>query len=226
MLSLGCKANQFPKKALIMFEFGKKITFRPWIISILIAFLPTVIAGDLFKNWAIAFGIGGIFFLYTFFAYYFPNVPLEFQYWQVDQKTIKYTDIDDHKNRLLGMLCPPAVHFTTIQKSDIIKISLVGNINKKFTSPMAIPYTPAFGVTYAAIAMVHNPDYVRLELKNGQIVDLSIRRDYTYSRDKTLAKLDQLFVSLDNTGIQIDLPKLTNNSTGEDSHEQGILQNS
>lgn len=211
-----------------MFEFGKKITFRPWIISLAVAFLPTVFTGDFFKNWPLAFGIGLIFFLYVFFVYYFPNVPLEFQYWQVDQETIKYTDIDNRRNRLLGMLFPPAIRFTTIQKSDIIKISLVGNLNKKYESPMAIPYTASLGVMYAAIAMVHNPDYVRLQLRDGQIIDLSIRRDYTYSRDKTLAKLNQLFVSLDNTGIQIELPKLTKSATpntvkGYD-HEQNILQ--
>ena len=189
-----------------MFEFGKKISFRALLVSLAVALIPGIAAQQIFDSITWGLGIGFIFFLLVFLGHYFNAVPVEFQYWKVDQNTIKYTDLSNWQNRILGMLMPPAIHFTTINKADIKEISLVGDINKNFKAQMAIPYTAAIGVFYAGIAMVHNPDYIRVQLKDGTTIDLSIRRDYTYDRTKTIQKLNQFFVSLDDSGIKIDLP--------------------
>lgn len=191
-----------------MFKFGKKVNYRPLLISLLIASLVGIPAQDIFKRPLISILVGLGLFSIIFFGYYLPNIPLEFSYWEADEQFIRYVDTSNLRTRILSMFPPFINPLTIIDKTDIKTISVIGNINQDFEAPMAIPYTPALGIGYAAIAMVHNPDYVRVTLKNNQIIDLSIRRDYTYSRNTTLKKLTNFFNSLDNTQIKITLPKV------------------
>lgn len=189
-----------------MLSFGKKVSYRPLLISLLVALLPGLAFTEVLNLGAgIAIGFG--FFLVIFLFYYYPNIPLEFSYWEVDQNAIKYVDTDDKKNRLLSMLLPPSNHLTTIKKEDIRDVALSGNIHKDFNAPMAIPYTASLGIFYGGIAMVHNPDYVQITLKNGNKINLSVRRDYTYSRQETIKKLNHFFDDLTDYQIQIDLPR-------------------
>lgn len=178
-----------------MFKFGKKVNYRPLLISLLIASLVGIPAQDIFKRPLISILVGLGLFSIIFFGYYLPNIPLEFSYWEADEQFIRYVDTSNLRTRILSMFLPFINPLTIIDKTDIKTISVIGNINQDFEAPMAI-------------AMVHNPDYVRVTLKNNQIIDLSIRRDYTYSRDTTLKKLTNFFNSLDNTQIKITLPKV------------------
>lgn len=61
--------------------------------------------------------------------------------------------------------------------------------------------------------MVHHPKIIRLTLKDNSILDLSVARDYTYSRDNTLEKLDKFFTNLGNIPITADIPNLKKKSS-------------
>ena len=127
------------------------------------------------------------------FIYYFPNIPLEFNYWETDGKTIKYCDMSNWHNRLLGMLLPPATHLTTIDVTNIQSLSLIGDLNSQYKAPMMIPVTVQNTVFYPALSMISHPNKVRLNLKDGTAIDLDIAHDYTYSKNTTIQKLQQLF---------------------------------
>lgn len=199
-----------------MFKFGKKVSYRPLIIGSALGLLLGKVTYDVvgagnsstLQQWFWTILIGAIFFSIIVFFHYLPNYPLEFSYWEVDHDTFKYVDTGRTKNKIISLLIPTINPLTSVSKADIASITLVGNINKSFEAPMMVPVTAAMGAFYAGIAMVHNPNYVRLTLKTGQTIDLSIRRDYTYSRTKTIVQLNQLFESLNDSNIKVELPDI------------------
>jgi len=176
-----------------MLKFGKKINYRPLTIAFLIAFIPSFATHDIFDSTPLGLTVGAIVFLGVLFIYYFPNIPLEFNYWETDGKTIKYCDMSNWHNRLLGMLLPPATHLTTIDVTNIQSLSLIGDLNSQYKAPMMIPVTVQNTVFYPALSMISHPNKVRLNLKDGTAIDLDIAHDYTYSKNTTIQKLQQLF---------------------------------
>jgi len=190
-----------------MLKFGKKITYRPLLISLLIAFLPGIAFGDILNSVPIGLGVGFLFFLFVFFAYYFPNIPTLFVYWESDKEEIRYCDIYHGANRLLGMIIPAKAKMITIQKSDIKSITAIGNLNSSYKMPMAIPYTASLAVLSPVLSMIKHPEIIRFNLKDGSSIDLSIARDYTYSRDNTLEKLDTFFNALGDIPVTANMPK-------------------
>ena len=197
----------FQRKVIIMLKFGKKITYRALLISLLIGFLPGSAAGDILNSVPMGLLVGLAFSLYVFFAYYFPNVPTLFVYWTADSDEIRYCDIKSWKNRLLGMVAPFAAKMVTIKKSDIKSATVVGDLSGNFAMPMAIPFSPGVAVLSPVLSMIHHPDLVVLTLKDGSTVDLDVSRDYAYSRDNTLDKLDAFFKGLGSIPIKTDIPK-------------------
>jgi len=189
-----------------MLEFGKKINYRPLLISLLIASIPGLEAGDSYNSFFLGLLIGLPFFLYVFFAYYFPNIPTLFVYWTADTEKIKYCDIQTWKYRLLGMVAPSKAKMVTIKKSDIISARVIGDLSANYAMPMAIPFGPGPAVVSPVLSMIHHPDDVILTLKDGSTIDLSVARDYAYSRDNTLDKLDAFFKGLGDIPINTNIP--------------------
>ncbi|MFC6176819.1 hypothetical protein ACFQAV_08190 [Companilactobacillus huachuanensis] len=190
-----------------MLKFGKKINYRPLLISLLIAALPAVAAGDSFKSFFLGLLIGLPFFLYVFFAYYFPNIPTLFVYWTSDTDEIKYCDIQTWKYRLLGMVDPFAAKMVTIKKSDIKLATVIGDLSTNYEMPMAIPFGAGPAVLSPVLSMIHHPDSVVLTLKDNSTIELSVARDYAYSRDDTLDKLDAFFKSLGTIPVKAKIPE-------------------
>ncbi len=188
-----------------MLKFGKKITYRPLLLSLLIAILPGIMATNILESVLYGILIGAVFFLFVFLAYYFPNIPTLFVYWENYKTEIRYCNIYTWKHRLLGMIFPPAAKMVTIKKASIKSVTVMGDLHKKYEMPMAIPYSGYVAVLSPVLSMIHQPEVIRLTLKNGSTVDLSVARDYTYSRDNTLEKLDKFFKDLGNIPIHADL---------------------
>jgi len=186
-----------------MLKFGKKINYRPLSIAFLIAFFPLFATSDIFDSTSLGITVGVVVFLGVLFIYYFPNVPLEFTYWETSGKIIRYADMNNWKNRILGIFLPSATHLTTIDVSDVQSISLIGDFNSQYKSPMAIPFTLQNGILYPALSMISHPNSVRLHLKNGHEIDLDIARDYAYSKNMTIQKLQRFFKILDNVSIHV-----------------------
>lgn len=195
----------------MMLKFGKKINYRPMLLSLLIAVLPTIMAANILESIPLGLVIGVAFFLFVFFAYYFPNIPTLFVYWEANQNEIRYCDINTPKSRLLGMIAPPAAKMITIQKSSIKSATVIGDLDNKYEMPMTIPYSGYVAVLSPVLSMIHHPDTVRLTLKDGSTIDLSVARDYTYSRDNTLEKLDNFFQGLDNIPVKANIKKNSSN---------------
>lgn len=195
-----------------MLKFGKKITYRPLLLSLLIAILPGCMAADILESVPLGIATGAAFFLFVFFAYYFPNIPTLFVYWESENDEIRYCDINTWKYRLLGMIFPPAAKMITVKKSSIKSASVIGDLDHKYQMPMAIPYSGYVAVLSPVLSMVHHPEIIRLTLKDNSILDLSVARDYTYSRDNTLEKLDKFFTNLGNIPITADIPNLKKKS--------------
>ncbi|WP_057880169.1 hypothetical protein [Companilactobacillus kimchiensis] len=175
-----------------MLKFGKRVSYRPLIISLLIGLIAGYPTADVLNSGLYGLGVGFVFFCIVFFGYYFLNVPILFVYWDVNSDGIRYYDVDKWNNRLLSMLVPPLSKYTTINKNSIKSITFIGDLDNRFEIPMALPYTAAVGVFTGAISMAHHPDFVRLNLIDGSTVNMSIARDYTYSRNKTIDKLNLL----------------------------------
>lgn len=192
-----------------MLKFGKKINYRPILISLVFALIPSFIFGSIMENLLLGISIGVVAFLGMIFIYYYPNIPTLFNYWEVSDGKINYIDLDDKKNRLLGMFTPSAVHVKTISINEVDSIDLVGDLNNKFEMPLAIPYSGYLAVLSPVISIINHPVDVKLHLNNGQIITLSLARDYTYSQKNAISKLTKFLDLFDKTSVKIIRP--TNN---------------
>jgi len=191
-----------------MLEFGKKTNYRPLLISVALAAVVATFAQNIFQNKFVTIAVAIFFFTVPFFLNYFINIPWEFQYWQVNSDSIRYTDVFTRRYRLLAMLFPPATRYNTIMKHDIASVTVLGDLNAAYSLPPAILYN-VFNASYdPAIQMAHNQDYVRVFLKDGHTVDLRFSRDYIYDRAKTIDKLQQLVTDLAKDDIKVTLPPI------------------
>ena len=81
----------FQRKVIIMLKFGKKVTYRPLIISILFTLIPLIPAIKF--NWPLAYLLSLVVFSIIFFVYYLFNLPTTFNYWEADVNVIRYNDM-------------------------------------------------------------------------------------------------------------------------------------
>lgn len=183
-----------------MFEFGKKVTYRPILISLLWAILPLISLGIAF-NFYLGLGISFLIFAFVLTVYYSANLPTIFGFWQADESQIKYTDMTNYGNRLKMIFLPFKNQLTTINKRNIQTISVNGDLSSLKETATMIPYSGFYAVLTPVISMINNPVSLTLTLKNGQNVELNLSRDYTYKQKETIQKLDQFLNSFNDVQI-------------------------
>ena len=194
--------NILQRKVIIMLKFGKKVTYRPILVSFYYALIPLIAA--IYTQWPIMYLVGLAVFLTVLFVYYLPNLPLIFNYWETDEDMIRYNDMTSYKHRISMILLPHKNQLVTINKKDIQSITVTGKINdpNEITTPIQV--TGYYAVLTPILSMIKNPITLNLIMKNGQKIELSVSRDFAYNNKKTIEKLNQFFDSLDDTQIKIN----------------------
>lgn len=171
-----------------MIKFGKKVSYRPICLSMLIG----VIIGSIFGlniSRTLGIQIGGIIFFILLLGHYFLVLPIIFNYWESNNYFIRYNDIKALHNRLLALLLPFKAPIKVIRKKDIQRVAIIGlpQHNPSLSSELIL--SEEGGFMYNLFLMINEPVKVRLTMKDKQIIDLDISRDYVKHPQKTLAKL-------------------------------------
>lgn len=191
----------------MMIKFGKKVSYRPVLVSLFYSLFTLIVAVYLQVATmylpATAFYLASLaIFCAILFGYYLPNLPNSFTYWEADQTVIRYNDMN-YKHRISMMFFPYQNQLTTINKRDIASITVEGNLN----NPEKIAYPMDFSLIYAILtpllSVLKNPITLKLTLKNGQIIELNVSRDFAYNNQKTISKLNQFFDGLNSNQIKI-----------------------
>lgn len=194
--------NEYLKrKVIIMLKFGKKVSYRPILVSFYFTLIPLIAA--IAGHFPIMYLVSLAVFLTVLLAYYLPNLPLIFNYWEADQDTISYNDMTTYKRRISMILVPHKNQLVTINKKDIQSITVTGKINNpdEITTPLEV--TGYFAVLTPLLSMLKNPITLNLVMTDGQTIELSVSRDFAYDNKKTIEKLNQFFDSLDDSQIKI-----------------------
>ncbi|KRO00014.1 hypothetical protein [Companilactobacillus kimchiensis] len=186
-----------------MFKFGKKVSYRPILISFYYALIP-IIALGVTNDLGLGLLIGLAVFSIVLFGYYLPSLPVTFNYWEADQDIIKYNDMTSISHRLSMIFLPFKNQLITINKKDIQSITVTGKLVKPEQVTYAAQYSAFYAVLTPVLSMIKKPVTLVLTMNDGKTIELSIARDYVYGSKKTLEKLDQFFDSLDNTQIKIN----------------------
>lgn len=111
--------------------FGKKMNFRPLLISLAYFLLASLIAWDVLsldnshnENWA--WVIGFVFFVLVAFGYY-PNVlAIEFNYCEISDQKIRYYDHGSYWNRIKMIFLGKASPLKEIATSEVVDAKFLG----------------------------------------------------------------------------------------------------
>lgn len=171
-----------------MLKFGKKVNYRPFLVSGAIATAVGLIFGI---NIATMLGvkIAIILFLLMFLGHYLLVLPVIFNYWDSDSKFIRYNDIKPFNKRLLAILLPKFSPVTVIDRKNIQQISILGLPQHDLSFASELVLSEEGGLMYNLFLMINEPVKVRLTMKNREIIDLDLSRDYVRRPHETLGKL-------------------------------------
>ena len=183
-----------------MLKFGKKVSFRPLIVSLTIGLLIGFMFSDIFSSGSIGFIFGTSFFLLIFLGHYWRASSVLFNYWEFNNGTIKYNDVNNPTNVLLMMLLPLSSPLKSFSVNDIQSIIVNGDL-KSATTPMAVPFSGYLGLFSGSIAIAKSQNNLDVTLKNGQQITLDYSRDFSYNQKKTIEKLDKFLDSLDSVKV-------------------------
>ncbi|HIY93348.1 hypothetical protein [Companilactobacillus sp. HBUAS56275] len=182
-----------------MLKFGKKVSFRPLIVSLALGLLIGVMVKDIFSG-SVGFIFGTTFFLLVFLGHYWRASSVLFNYWQVNDGIVKYNDVNNPGNVLLMMLLPLSSPLKTFSIKDIQSITINGDL-KSASTPMAVPFSGALGLFSSSIAIAKSQNSLDVVLNNGQKINLDYSRDFVYNQKETIEKLDKFLDSLDSAKI-------------------------
>ncbi|QCX24666.1 hypothetical protein [Companilactobacillus futsaii] len=185
-----------------MITFGKKLSYRPLLVSLFAGLVAGFTIFIIFNNW-ISCLIGLGIFIVFFFIYYLNSVTVLFQYWEADQNDLRYSDLTNSKHRIFVMFFPFKNKLTAIDKKDIATIKVIGYFNND-SIPLAVPYTLYLGVLTPSLLMAKNPLALKITTTSGQNYTLDFSRDYAYNKKLTIQKLDQVIRNFDDGKIKIE----------------------
>ncbi len=185
-----------------MLKFGKRINYRPLVFSLfygVLLFLITLI----FSKPILSIFLGILLFLWILFGYYWRILPTMFNYWEVDEKTIKYSDMTNKGKKTLMLIAPFSVPMQSVKLDSIKSVTVTGNLGKFKEIPLAIPYTGYLAILTSIISVIRNPIDLTFTLKDGSSFNVSAARDFVWDRKNIVSKLDKLFKKLDDSDIQV-----------------------
>lgn len=175
--------------------FGKKMNFRPLLISLAYFLLASLIAWDVLsldnshnENWA--WVIGFVFFVLVAFGYY-PNVlAIEFNYCEISDQKIRYYDHGNYWNRIKMIFLGKASPLKEIETSEVVDAKFLGKKNLVKMAP-TIFYPMILIYFVGIISSVNNLCGLQLKLADGQKVTLSLSRDKIYEPEKTINQAER-----------------------------------
>ena len=191
----------FNWEELIMITFGKKLSYRPLLVSLFAGLVGFTIF-RIFNNWssyAVALGL----FFFFFFVYYCNSSTVLFQYWEAGKNSFRYSDLTNLKHRIFVMFFPFKNKLTVINKQDIVSIKIIGHLDDDGI-PLAVPYSAALGILTPALLMAKSPFSLEITTTSGQVYTLDFSRDYAYDKKLTIQKLDQVLKNFDDGKITIE----------------------
>lgn len=171
-----------------MLKFGKKLNYRPLLMSLFWALLCGSLFGfNISKTLGIRIAI--IIFGIIFIGHYLTILPTIFNYWDSSDKFIRYNDKSNPFKRLLIMLIPKLGTYKVIDKKLIRSIQITGLPMTNDLLSSALFVATEGGFLYNLMVMIRYPVKVKLLLKNGQIINLNLSRDYVDHPAETIGKL-------------------------------------
>jgi len=185
-----------------MTKFGKKVNFRPLFVSLLIGLLFDLTFSEVF-NPTIGFILGAALFLWIFLGYYWPTIRVTFDYWEIDNKSLRYSNMDSQSNRLMTMIAPSSNHLKEVNISSIRSATLTGDLSKVKEAPFALPYSAYLGVLSGILSIIRNPIDIKFDLIDGSSFTVSVARDFSYNSKETVEKLDKVFTQLEEAHVKV-----------------------
>ncbi|KRO00020.1 hypothetical protein [Companilactobacillus kimchiensis] len=172
-----------------MLKFGKKVNYRPLLISLSTALVIGALFG-LNISKSLGLKIGAIMFLLMILGHYLLVLPVLFNYWDSDKTSIHYSDIKKLNHRFLAIFLPITLPIHTIDKAKIISISILGlpQHNPSLSSELIV--SEEGGFIYNLILMINDPVKIRLIMTDNSHIDLDLSRDYVAHQDETIGKLN------------------------------------
>lgn len=187
-----------------MLQFGKKVSYRPVLVSLLIGLIVGSLVGAFFQTSIGGFLVTAVIFLTIFLGHYLVTLPNTFAYWEVDKDVIKYSNMEKKTHRLAMMLLPTTMNnLTTIDMHDLKTIILHGSYDDPKEMPFSMFYNLYLVAFSASISMNKNPMYVTLITREGHEINLNLSRDYIYDPETTFKKIDELVEILNHTPIKV-----------------------
>lgn len=177
------------EELITMLKFGKKVNYRPLLMSILMAVLVGLLFGF---NISVRLGIevGSIMFLTVILGHYLLALPVIFNYWDSDSHNIRYVDLRPLHSRMLSILFPKHMPIKVIDKKEISQIDILGLPQHNFPLSSNLVMSEEGGLSYNLFLMINEPIKVRLIMKNNEMIDLDVSNDYVKHPQETIGKLN------------------------------------
>lgn len=171
-----------------MLKFGKKVNYRPLLISSLTSLFVGLLFGLNISS-DLGWEVGLIIFGVMFFGHYLLILPILFNYWNSTDDKICYCDLKSLHKRILPLLFPKTLPLKTVEKEDIHSISILGLPQKDTNLASELIVPEEGGLIYNWILMINQPIIVRLKTYDGRLIDLDLSKDYVAHPAETLGKL-------------------------------------
>jgi hypothetical protein len=171
-----------------MLKFGKRINYRPLLVSTLSALLIGGLFGFNISH-SLGLKVGLIIFTLIFLGHYLLILPVIFNYWDSDSRFIRYNNEINFGKRIFTMIFPGLDKLTVIDKKSIKSITLTGLPMKTNLLSSALVVSTEGGFLYNLLVMMHHPVKLELTLTDGQKISLDLSQDYVYHPAKTLGKV-------------------------------------
>lgn len=161
-------------------NFGRQISYRPLITSVVIALALMLISTPLFSN--VGFGyalvVGVVVFLFVAVISFPAHLAVQYGFWQVTPKGISYYNYASWQDRVHAIFRPRAVQQNLVQFDQIQTVTVVVGHkiieSKEIIGPMyMVAYAPEFYLPWMRTAR-----YLDLKLSNGEEVHLDLSWNY------------------------------------------------
>lgn len=178
-----------------MITFGKKMNFRPLLISLAFFLFASLVAWsvlslDNFQNENLAWAIGFIFFALIAFGYY-PNVlPIEFNYCEISDQKIRFYDYGNYWNRIKMIFLGKVSPLKEIATNEVVDAKFLGK-KSLVKMPPTIFYPMILIYFIGIISSTANLCSLQLKLKDGQKINLSLSRDKIYEPENTINRSEK-----------------------------------
>jgi len=168
-----------------MITFGKKMSFRPLILSLISLFAVGSIIAGLFGTWG---WLAGIMVFVVLVVVHYPGVlELEYNYFEITDHQIRYYDLSSWWKKFLMIFSGTNTLLVSIDLDKVVGARTVGKEQGKGMSP-GLPYSNFLSAFSGLISTVRNLYWIEIKLEDGQHKYFSLARDKAYETDKTISK--------------------------------------